>query len=73
MSQETKFCGVLVDLNARQLEVMAVATLSAQYTEKLVEEADMVDGNREFNMTAVAGTAVQRVEAASCASAMVSI
>ena len=49
--------------------MVAVAALSSQDTEKLVEEADVVDGDGEFDMTAVARAAIQRVEAARCAPA----
>ena len=47
---------------------MAVAALSSQETEKLVEKAYVVNGDGKFDVTAVARAAVQRAETACCAS-----
>lgn len=45
MSQQSKFCGVFVDLNARELEVVAITALPSEYAEKLVEKANVIDGH----------------------------
>ena len=69
MAEQSEFRGVFVDLDAGQLEVVAIAALSPENAEELVEEADVVYRHGEFDVAAVARAAVQCVETACCASA----
>lgn len=52
---------------------MAVTTLSSEDAEKLVEEADVVDGDGELDVSAVARAAMHGSETACCASMEVSL
>jgi hypothetical protein len=57
-SYETELGDVFVDLYPRQLEVMAVVTLSTQQTKELVEEGKVVDRDWEFDVAAMTRAAV---------------
>jgi hypothetical protein len=52
---------------------MTVDTFSAQQTKELVQEGEMIDGNRELDMAAVAWTAVHGGQAACRASEQTSV